>query len=76
MDRISDYNMRISVKSPDRNWTEIGEFKFASSPPYGDGPEEQLIVINNSYLGVGENIILLEDANPKLSWHQKLPLLL
>jgi|LGVF01.1.fsa_nt_gb PKD repeat protein len=69
VDRISDYNMRISVKPPDRNWTEIGEFNFASSPPYGDGPEEQFIVIDNSYLGVGENIILLEDANPKLSWH-------
>ena len=67
--RIPDYNMRISVKSHDSNWTEIGEFKFVSSPPYGDGPEERFIVIDDSYLGVGENIILLEDANPKLSWH-------
>jgi len=67
--RIPDYNMRISVKPPGRNWTEIGEFKFASPPPYGDGSEEQFIVIDKSYLGVGENIILLEDANPKLSWH-------
>jgi len=67
--KISDYNMRISVKPPDRNWIEIGEFKFASSPPFGDGPEERYILINSSCVGVGENIIRLEDANPKWSWH-------
>ena len=67
--RISDYNMRIKVKPPNKNWIEIGEFKFASSPPYGDGPEERYITIDNSYVETGENIILLENANPKWSQH-------
>lgn len=67
--RISGYNMMISVKSPDRNYVEIGEYKFASSPPFGEGPEERHIIIDNSNFGVGENIILLENANPNMAWH-------
>lgn len=65
--KISDYNLKIKVKPPNGDWIEIGEYKFGS----GDSihPEEQSITIDTSYTAIGENTILLEDANRPWSGH-------
>jgi hypothetical protein len=65
--KISDYNLKIKVKPPNGDWIEIGEYKFGS----GDSihPEEQSITIDTRYTAIGENTILLEDANRPWSGH-------
>lgn len=59
--------MKIKVKPPNGDWIEIGEYKFGS----GDSihPEEQSITLDTSYTDIGENTILLEDANRPYSGH-------
>lgn len=67
VDNVSYYNMKMKVNSPNGDWIEIGEYEFG----FGDNiyPEERSIKIDTTYTKTGENIILLEDANPPYSGH-------
>jgi hypothetical protein len=67
--KIPYYNIKIKVKPPNGDWIEIGEYKFGSADLIDVYPEEQSITIDTSYTGIGENTILLEDANPPWSDH-------
>ena len=60
------FNLRIKVGQSVNNLSYLGEYKFGSDGSY---PEERYVAVPERYLELGENVLLLENANPPWSGH-------
>jgi len=60
------FNLRIKVGQSVNNLSYLGEYKFGSDGSY---PEERYVAVPEKYLKSGENVLLLENANPPWSGH-------
>jgi hypothetical protein len=63
---ITYYNLRIKIGQSESDLSDLGEYRFSSNGSY---PEERYIAIPEKYLEAGENVLLLENANPPWSGH-------
>lgn len=54
--------MKIKNNPLNEKWNEIGDYLFGRNLPAHD---EQDITIISDFIGLGENIILLENNNPE-----------